>query len=312
MISLLVLTIVLLGAYKFMNRVSRVTAQTLKTTDKSRETTALQLKLNRMLRNLGFNPGVVPYVVDPADPLRWDKRIGVTMISAIELDYTSNDNVLQEGCTPSNSACKNDVVQDSEKYELWIASDPANPVSSKITGSGSGTFLAKLDQSADQLCTPVANEKFDQRYVLVGRTKASSTSMFADPTVPVILEDKVLCMEIRYFTRGDTANGEKPWERLWSGSTVGPPTYPYQPPIYANNGTPSEGDYFKFLRDRVQKIEIGLLLEVGTDQLKERDAANVNPLTGDFRKTDRLIFETKIANQPWLQSYTTGKLPGRG
>ena len=277
---------------------------------------SVHTRLQKALRNLGYNPNVVAYPLstcptpNPADitcqPDPPPRRIGIVLPEVNRLLFTSDDNILVD---PSSGA-QSGTLQASESYGFWLASD-------KINLNAPLDLTPKLDLTAAEPCTPAAGQSFDTPYFLVGLVKGAALT---DPSTPAIFAENIGCFEVRYFSEGRSyftqnttppLNGcnmtsgvcgaEEVWERIWPASVASPPACSLQFRAGAPFGTQAdEQAFYECVRDGVRKLQIGVTVMGAVDQI-----------TGKGTKTEKFVFDVKFANSPWLQSLITGHLPGR-
>ena len=303
LVALLATSILLLGAYQFASRTTRLNADAVHEIKLTGELLALKRKIEKSLRNLGYNPSMVPYplctgtspgCVPDAAPL----RIGITSAGFSRLEFTSDDNgIVYAGVTETSGP-----VKASERYAYWIAS--------KTNPGTAIDFEGKTNPTAEP-CTPVG-ASFTERYALFTKVKPTTPDVNANvntlPTEDAVLADDVLCLEIRYYRPGDPQIFERSWVRLCNSTAIGkcPPdiTGPPGPtnlrsrehlplPPFPGSGAtePEQRAYFGKIRDDLRKIEMGILFRLKTGEVR------------------RIHLETRLSNPPWRDSVNDFQLP---
>ena len=299
MVTMVVLSVVMLGAFKFFVKSNRTTSGVVKKTVLDRQAVALKEELERALRNMGHNPRLLEY---NTDPLVADERIGLTVAASHYFRYQSDDNdrFFPATAAPSTSSepALTGTIENAESYGYWIVRSTTDV---DIDNAGT-TYTARQDLSQDGKtlddsppCSPIPQDPsspdptlfFHQPHILVKLKKdaraynPSGDSLWSSPnaptlkdTMPQIVADNVTCFALRYYKFNETA---KSWDLI-------------VPPI--QNGL---GDYdieadYETLRS-IGRIEMGVVL-IDMDTVADK----ADRISGNAHPTIHFSIDIRLPN----------------
>jgi hypothetical protein len=294
LVGLVVMAIIMAVAFQFTLKTTRVTTFHGRTTKLSGDVAALQFRLTKMFREMGYNSNLVEYPLC-CGTVAESTRFGPTNLKFSEIEFTSDIN-------PSGVA---GVVDAEEKYALWVA---------KKETPGTHVNFDSITQDGGEPCTSTSGT-FTETYTLFKKIGSEES----------ILADKVLCFEVRYYRTGSSDAWEKDWVQLCPADANCPtPHWPaddtdvsHVPKATSSNfqvaeflpvgpGDPSfdETAYYTKIRNDVQKIQVGIVVQGAVNPNKDKDGTDPN----DRYEIHRIVFDAHLANLPWLASISSVQL----
>jgi hypothetical protein len=271
MISTLVMSVLLVGFYKFAASSTRLTYLAASQTKVSDSGRALRHRLTAMFRNMGLNEELRPYPLcsgtsPGCDPSANLHRFGISEAMFSEIEYASDDD-------------KNETVDSNKEiHRLFVAQDEN---SSPLSFEG-------LTDPTKEPCTPRSGTVFTETYRLYERVGSDVR----------VLADHVLCFELRYLRDGDTAT-EKRWQPVCPPTTD--PSNNCPPALYlagdflqdpVTPGTQQERDHYDLIT-RIRKVQVGLKI-LGPEGAKFAAAGVKDP------GAEQVVFDSKLGNPPWI------------
>jgi len=306
MVTMVVLSIVMLGAYKFFVKSNRATSVIVKKTLLERQAVALKDELERSIRNMGQNPTLKEYDTDPPDN---DNRFGLTTAGPGHVRFQSDDNGRYYPATSQLSTGGDPaligIIQEGERYGFWIV-----PSLSDIdVNNATTTYAARVDfsqrvdsQAEATPCTPNPTKHFNNPHMLVKLKKdyrsydPSSDNLWTSPTAPTnaltmpqVVADNVVCFSYRYYSFNDDLSK---WERVMMPPQAPAPPIPFLPLPEADGSYLNVEDY-KTIRD-IGRIEIGVVL-IDMDTTSNK----IDRISGNHHPTKKIHIDIRLPNIAW-------------
>jgi len=321
MVSMVLLSILLLGIYKLTMRTTRAAAAGTAMSNLTRQMSSLTGYLRKSIKSMGYNPlmSFYPICTGTSDPITacapntWTNPVLPIHSQRIGLNYVNTSGLVFTSDNDTSGA----IDQPDESFAFWVAGDdPTAPVS----------FYGKTKIDSDPCIPKDSSTHFLTPYKLYGLNQSN----------PVVIAENVLCFEVRYFRKGRVDLNEEMWVQMCpydsdstlppvdidptAGTTVvsgyNPETCPspmtdnrkaevFASPAFQDDAVNfNEVNYFSDLRDKVQRIQMGILVQKLTG--KECEQAKISD-PSDEACQERSVIDVRLPNRPWLFSAITGK-----
>lgn len=308
MVSLVMGSFLLIGAYQFISRNTRTTMETVKDSTFSRQQGMVKESLINYFDSIGYNPQAVPYAIAmvSASDTPKARRIGISSYYSSFISFASD--VDRNGVAEDGTERSAIVWRDSGDQIIDFQSDPDQPPCTPSQGNGmplSGTLYLEtgIDGQPGFTKTPIVEKVrcFEIQYscevnVVVGDNGQDVAISQGEP-------GDERCVG-PFSDQGDSRVARQKYKR-WilnrsaiPGSGMDSNTYAVALPGNGSTAPHPMRDYYKFIRDKIRHVKVGLVMEGPCDPPQKE----LNPLTGNFCPTGRVDLE-RVLNPPWKAKY---------